>query len=174
MSDVRYPIGPWSRDAAFTPEKRRDWTRQIADLPKNLHAAVDGLSDEQLDTPYRPGGWTVRQTVHHIADSHLNAYVRFRLTLTEDEPTIRPYDQDSWAQLSDSVRAPVTPSLRMVDGLHDRWCALLESLSDADFGRRLRHPEAGVLTLTELLSLYSWHGRHHVAHITGLRREHGW
>jgi hypothetical protein len=139
-----------------------------------MRAAVSGLSTAQLDTPYRDGGWTVRQVVHHVPDSHMNAYTRFRLALTESEPTIKPYDQEAWANLADSRTAPVEWSLALLEALHRRWAAMLESLADEDFSRRFRHPEIGVVTLGEVLGMYSWHGRHHVAHITGLRGRMGW
>lgn len=174
MDDPRYPIGPCPRDSDLTPEKRRDWTQKIADTPKQMRAAVAGLSNEQLDTPYREGGWTVRQLVHHVPDSHLNAYTRFRLALTENEPTIKPYDQEAWAEMGDSRTAPIEPSLTLLDALHQRWVALLEALSDADFSRRFRHPEIGTVTLGEVLGMYAWHGPHHVAHITQLRKQKGW
>ena len=174
MQDLRFPIGACPRDPDLTAEKRRLWTQQIAETPHQLRAAVAGLGDEQLDTPYRDGGWTVRQLVHHVPDSHLNAYTRFRLALTEPEPTIKPYDQEAWAELADSRSAPVEPSLLLLEALHQRWVALLESLSDGDFARRFRHPEIGVVTLGEVLGIYAWHGRHHVAHATGLRQRNGW
>jgi hypothetical protein len=174
MEDLRFPVGPCPRDPDLTPQKRLLWTRQIADTPQLLRAAVDGLSDEQLNTPYREGGWTVRQVVHHLADSHLNAYTRFRLALTESEPVIKPYDQEAWAELADARSAPVEPSLALLAGLHQRWVALIESLADDDFSRRFRHPEIGVVTLGEVLGMYAWHGRHHVAHLTGLRQRQAW
>jgi uncharacterized damage-inducible protein DinB len=139
-----------------------------------MRAAVAGLSDEQLDTPYRDGGWTVRQLVHHVPDSHLNAYTRFRLALTEPEPTIKPYDQAAWAELGDSRTAPIAMSLLLLEALHQRWVALLESLAAGDFERRFRHPEIGLVTLGEVLGMYAWHGPHHVAHITALRHRNGW
>jgi uncharacterized damage-inducible protein DinB len=174
MQDLRFPIGPCPRDPDLTAEKRLLWTRQIADTPHQMRAAVAGLSDEQLDTPYRDGGWTVRQVVHHVPDSHLNAYTRFRLALTEPEPTIKPYDQEAWAELADSRTAPIEPSLTLLEGLHQRWVMLLESLPDDAFARRFRHPEIGTVTLSEVLGMYAWHGRHHVAHVTGLRERQGW
>jgi hypothetical protein len=174
MDDPRYPIGPCPRDPDLTAEKRRLWTQQIADTPHQMRAAVAGLTGEHLDRPYREGGWTVRQLVHHVPDSHLNAYTRFRLALTENEPTIKPYDQEAWAEMADSRTAPVEPSLALLDALHQRWVALLETLSDEDFHRRFRHPELGTVTLAEVLGMYAWHGPHHVAHVTHLRETKGW
>jgi uncharacterized damage-inducible protein DinB len=147
---------------------------QIAETPAKVRAAVEGFTEQQLDTPYREGGWTVRQVVHHLADSHMNAYVRFKLALTEDEPTIKTYEQDRWADTVDSRTAPAEISLLLLDGLHDRWAMLLRSLSAADFARKFTHPEHGKMTLERLLGLYAWHGRHHTAHITGLRDRKGW
>ena len=143
-------------------------------MPAALRAAVGGLSDAQLDTPYRPGGWTVRQLVHHVADSHMNAYTRFKLALTEENPTIKPYDEQSWAELVDSRTMPVEVSLRIVDGVHERLVIMLRAISDAQFGRALTHPENGAMTLDSLLNVYSWHGDHHVAHVTSLRERMGW
>jgi uncharacterized damage-inducible protein DinB len=174
MQDLRFPIGPCPRDPDFTPEKRHLWTQHIAETAQRMRAAVAGLSDEQLDTPYRDGGWTVRQLVHHVPDSHLNAYTRFRLALTEPEPTIKPYDQAAWAELGDSRTAPIAMSLLLLEALHQRWVALLESLAAGDFERRFRHPEIGLVTLGEVLGMYAWHGPHHVAHITALRHRNGW
>jgi len=144
----------------------------IAELPTRLRAAVAGLTDAQLDTPYRPGGWTVRQVVHHVADSHLNAYIRLKFALTEEKPAIKPYDQDAWAGLADS-RLPVEMSLATLDGVHARWTGLYRSLTDEQFGRTFRHPEIGTVTLDRQLQMYAWHGRHHVAHITALREREG-
>jgi uncharacterized damage-inducible protein DinB len=171
--DLRYPIGKFDKSFEPSSELRLEFIKTIADLPSNVANAVKGLSDEQLDTPYRPEGWTVRQTVHHIADSHMNAFVRFRLALTEDLPTIRPYYEDRWAELGDS-KLPVDVSLRLIDGLHTRWAAMLNSMSDADFQKKLNHPESGEWTLDTMLGLYAWHSRHHTAHITNLRHRSNW
>lgn len=171
--DLSYPIGKFEKNFEFTPELRKEFTGAISELPQKLQAAVDSLNDEQLDTPYRPGGWTVRQTVHHVADSHLNSLVRFKLALTEDAPTIRPYYEDRWAELADSF-LPVASSLAIVENLHLRWTTLLEAMSGEDFGRKLIHPDTGEWTLGEMLGLYAWHGRHHTAHITRLRERNGW
>jgi uncharacterized damage-inducible protein DinB len=168
-SDLRFPIGKFSLDSDVTPEKRGTWIRQIADAPGALRAAVSGLNDRQLDTPYRPGGWTVRQVVHHVPDSHMNAYVRFKLALTEDNPTIKPYDEAKWAEVSDTRAMAPEVSLTLLDALHRRWVTLLQSMAAADFARPLQHPENGPMTLDRLLQLYAWHGRHHAAHITTLR-----
>ncbi len=174
MSDLRYPIGPLELVADPSPEQITDWIAQIAAAPSCLRQAVADLSPAQTATPYRPGGWTVRQLVHHVADSHLNAYVRFKLALTEEAPTIKPYDQDRWAALADVDLAPMETSLLLLDALHERWVALLGSLTPADFDRTFRHPEMGVIGLGTNLGLYAWHGRHHVAHVTALRERSGW
>lgn len=171
--DLKYPIGKFDKNFELTAELKRQFTNDISELPRKVKAAIDNLNDEQLDTPYRPGGWTVRQTVHHIADSHLNSVVRFKLALTEDVPTIRPYYEDRWAELKDSF-LPVEPSMKMIEGLHLRWTTLLNSMSDADFQKKLNHPDSGEWTLGQFLGLYAWHGRHHTAHITKLRERNGW
>src|SRR5229473_1555549 len=174
MTDLRYPIGKFTYDGPPTPEKRQELLQHIEQAPGCLCAAVKDLSPQQLDTPYREGGWTVRQVVHHVPDSHLNAYVRFKLALTEDEPTIKPYAEDRWAQLADTQFTPVEVSLAMLDSLHNRWVRLLRSLKPEDWKKTLRHPELGLVSLEKNLALYSWHGRHHVAHITELRKRRGW
>ena len=170
MTDLRYPIGRLSFDPDVTPARRLEWIGQIASAPAALRAATAGLSDPQFDTPYRPGGWSVRQLVHHVADSHMNAYIRFKLALTEPEPTIKPYDETAWAELPDTVRTPVDVSLTLLEALHRRWTALLESMTSDDFARGLIHPVNGPMTLDRVLQLYAWHGRHHTAHVTELRR----
>ena len=172
--DLSYPIGRFECPESVTPEMRARWVGEIEAAPAQFRAAVQGLTERQLDTPYRPDGWTVRQVVHHLADSHLNAYVRFRLALTEDEPTIKPYDQSKWAELPDARTAPVETSLQLIDSLHQRWVLLLRSMSGADFARTLLHPERGVMRLDTCLAMYAWHNRHHAAHITGLRERMGW
>ena len=156
----------------MTAEQRKAGIEAIAETPARLRAAISGLSAAQLDTPYRPEGWTVRQLVHHLPDSHLNSYVRFRLALTENEPTIKPYDEKGWSELSDAKSGPIEPSLAPLEGLHERWVLLLSSLTPSDWERKFRHPELGVVRLDQNLALYAWHGRHHVAHITSLR--HRW
>ncbi len=174
MSDLRYPIGKFNHEGELAEDARRRAMDDIEAAPARLRAAVEGLSPEQLDTPYRPDGWTVRQVVHHLADSHLNAYTRFKLALTEEEPTVKPYDETRWAELSDARTAPVEISLALLESLHRRWVLLLRSLAPADFARRFRHLELGVMSLDKNLALYAWHGRHHVAHITSLRERMGW
>jgi len=174
MTDLRYPIGTFKYEGELAEEGRRRAIDAIAEAPARLRAAVEGLTPQQLETPYRPGGWTVRQLVHHLPDSHLNAYTRFKLALTEEEPTIKPYDEAQWANLEDGRNAPAVISLALLEALHLRWVLLLKSLQPADFARTLRHPERGVMTLDELLSLYAWHGRHHVAHVTSLRERMAW
>jgi DinB family protein len=171
--DLRYPIGKLERVSVLTPEERRIAIEQIAQTPGLLAAAVAGLTAEQLDTPYRDGGWTVRQLVHHLADSHMNAYVRFKLALTEQEPTIKPYDEKLWAETPDS-KAPVEISIALLTALHQRWVPLLRGMKPEGFARTLRHPEIGIVTLDGNLRIYSWHGRHHVAHVTALRARKGW
>ena len=171
--DLRYPIGEFSREIEITNELRTNFINEINELPDKLKAAVEDLNDRQLDTPYRPEGWTVRQTVHHVADSHLNSQIRFKLALTEEVPTIRPYFEDRWAELGDS-RLPIEPSIKIVEGLHQRWTTLLNSMSESDFRRKLIHPDSGEWTLAQMLALYAWHGRHHTAHITKLRERENW
>ena len=173
--DLRYPIGKFERPAEFSPELREQWVDTIARAPTRYRDAVLGLSDAQLDTPYRPGGWTVRQVVHHVPDSHLNAYTRIRLALTEDAPTIKPYEEARWAELPDARTLPVEISLRLLESLHARWVPLLERLGAADGARQLRHPEHGrLMTVDELIALYAWHGDHHTAHVRTLRDRMGW
>ena len=174
MTDLRYPIGKFSYDGLFTEEKKEAFLNDIARTPAHLRSAVKGLSDTQFDTPYRPGGWTVRQVVHHVPDSHLNAYVRFKLALTEDEPTIKPYAEDRWAELADTKATPIEVSLTLLDSLHDRWVRLLRSLKPEDWKRTFRHPELGTVSLEKSLALYAWHGKHHTAHVTELRKRMGW
>jgi uncharacterized damage-inducible protein DinB len=172
--DLRYPIG---RFDIKSPVAEADYPRligEIAETPGAMRSAVAGLSRDQLETPYRPGGWTVKQVVHHLPDSHLNAYTRFKLALTEDEPTIKAYNEAKWAELPDSQRVPIDVSLDLLDSLHMRWVSLLRGMDAADFRRGLNHPERGFMMLSQLLNMYAWHGRHHVAHITALRSREGW
>lgn len=173
MSDPRYPIGEFRYSRPPGVAQRVTLIAQIEEAPARLRAAVAGLDAAQLATPYRDGGWTLRQVVHHVPDSHMNSYVRFRLALTEEEPSIRTYDEARWAELEDAAHGPLELSLRLLDALHARWVTLLRSLSEADWKRRLRHPERGLLDLEHMLALYAWHGRHHVAQIDGLRERRG-
>ncbi len=172
--DLRYPIGKFQVTEHSTEEQRRKRIASIAEAPKRFRAAVAGLSDAQLETPYREGGWTVPQVIHHVADSHMNAYIRTKWALTESEPTIKPYDEKSWAELEDAKRAPLEPSLVLLDSLHDRWTRFLRSLRPDDYARTFRHPEHGLRTVDWAVQLYEWHGRHHAAHITALRQRQGW
>ncbi len=174
MTDLRYPIGKFHYEGPPTEDQKKKLLDDIERTAANLRAAVKGLSDQQLDTPYRPEGWTVRQVAHHVPDSHLNAYIRFKLALTEEEPTIKPYAEDRWAQLADTATTPVEVSLTLLDSLHTRWVRLLRSLKAEDWKRTFRHPELGLMPLEKNLALYSWHGRHHVAHVTALRERSGW
>lgn len=174
MLDLRYPVGQFEMKNEPTAEEREEFISQIAETPARLREAVSGLNDEQLDAPYRPDGWSVRQVVHHVADSHLNSYIRLRLALTEEEPIIKTYMEDRWAELTDARAAPVEVSLRLLESLHGRWVMLLRSLAPADFARAFHHPELGRVTLNRNVALYAWHGRHHIAHITALRERRGW
>lgn len=175
MSDPRYPIGKFkSVRRALSSDERAGLVEAIRETPAQLRAAVAGLSDAQLDTPYRDGGWTVRQLLHHVADSHLNAYVRLRWTLTEDEPMIKAYDEAAWARLPDAAGAPIGVSLDLLARLHERWVLLWRSMTEEQWARKFKHPEIGVLDLGTLAALYSWHGRHHTAHVTTLRAARNW
>ena len=174
MSDPRYPIGKFSYSGPLTAEQKQQCLNNVEQTPSQLRAAVRGLSDSQLDTPYREGGWTVRQVTHHLPDSHMNAYIRFKLALTEDEPTIKPYMEDRWAQLPDCQSTPLEVSLALLDSLHDRFVRTLRLIKPEEWKRTFRHPEMGVVPLEKSLALYAWHGRHHVAHITELRKGMGW
>jgi DinB family protein len=175
MEDLRYPIGEFQYAGEPDQRQRELWIEEIAATPVHLRAAVAGLSPHQLDTPYRDKGWTVRQVVHHLPDSHLNAYTRIKLALTEEVPVIKPYEEARWAELPDGRAAPIEPSLNLLESLHQRWVLLLRQLTPADFRRRFLHPEHGrPFELQETLALYAWHGRHHVAHIASLRRRKGW
>jgi uncharacterized damage-inducible protein DinB len=173
-ADPRYPIGKFEMPSSVTPDLRRQAIQTIADTPAKLRAAVRGLTDVQLETPYREGGWTLRQTIHHVADSHINSYIRWRLALTEEQPPIKTYKEAQWAELHDAKSAPIEISLNLLDALHDRWTQLLRSLPDSAYAKTLLHPERGVVTLDWLLFIYAWHGPHHTAHITNLRRQKNW
>ena len=172
--DVRYPIGKFEWAGSQTAEERSRRIDEIAAVPAGMRRAVAGLSAAQLDTPYREGGWTVRQVAHHVPDSHMNSYIRFKFALTENEPTIKPYDEAHWAELIDARSASVGPSLSLLEGLHDRWTILLRSLSTEEVNRKLLHPEIGVLTIDEYIARVAWHGAHHIAHITSLRQQKDW
>jgi hypothetical protein len=174
LESLQYPIGKFHAPEPCHPEQRNEWIKAISCLPSGLSAVVQDLSERQLDTPYRPDGWSVRQVVHHVADSHMNSVIRFRWALTEDVPLIKAYDEALWAQLPDAASLAPQVSLDLLDGLHRRWTALLTQMTDADFERRLRHPESGELSLNKMLALYAWHGQHHVAHIAKLRDRMGW
>lgn len=173
QNDLRYPIGRFNAAESATPATRQTNIDTLRRAPELLRQAVSGLSDAQLDTPYREGGWTIRQVVHHLADSHANAYIRIKLALTEDWPTVKPYDEAAWAKLADS-RLPIEGSLAVVGALHDRWVALLQSLAEEDFQKGFIHPAMGRQTLETNVALYAWHSRHHIAHITSLRARQGW
>ena len=174
MSDLRYPIGKFLFEGTLTDSQKATFLDDIEQTPARLRAAVAGLTEKQLETPYRDGGWTVRQVVHHVPDSHMNSYVRFKLALTETEPVIRPYMENLWAELPEAKNAPVEVSLSLLENLHRRWMLFLRGLKAEDWKRTFRHPELGVMTLEKNLALYAWHGKHHVAHITGLRQRMGW
>jgi hypothetical protein len=174
LDDLRFPIGRFNPPASSLPEDRAAHIQTLRMLPERLRAAVSGLSDVQLDTPYRDGGWTVRQVVHHVADSHSMCYIRMKLALTEDWPTVKGYDEAAWAKLADSRLLPVEVSLAMVESLHGRWVGLLEALSDEDFQKGYSHSEMGRQNLAKVLALYDWHSRHHTAHIVNLRTRQGW
>ena len=174
MSDIRYPIGRFDGGEPANAEDRIHMIANIEQLPADVQEAVSSLNNEQLGTPYREGGWTVSQVVHHLADSHMNAYVRFKLALTEERPPIKPYDQDAWAQATDAVQLSPQVSLDLLASLHRRWVYLMKSMSDADFHREFKHPESGLWNLNKTLALYDWHGRHHLAHITQLKQRMNW
>lgn len=174
-SDPRFPIGRFVAPARrLTSAERSEFIRSIDETPRRLRQVVDGLDESQLSTPYREGGWSVRQVVHHVPDSHLNSYIRFKLALTEEKPTIKPYDEAQWAELDDARNEDVDVSLLLLETLHRRWVRLLRSLDDASFARQLTHPDIGLIDLDHLLALYAWHGRHHVGHIAALRQKMGW
>lgn len=173
-ADLRYPIGKMHRTPSLAPDQRTAAIDAIATAPTELRRAVENLSEAQLDTPYRPGGWTVRQLVHHVADSHMNAYARFRFALTEENPTIKPYNEAVWAELKDASTMPVKVSLDLLDAMHERLVTLLRATPEASFARQLTHPENGAMTVDSLLGVYSWHGQHHTAHVTRLREREKW
>jgi uncharacterized damage-inducible protein DinB len=174
LDAIRYPIGPFAARPVTAAREREEWLRQMAELPERLATAVEGLDDRQLATPYREGGWTPRQVVHHLADAHLNGFVRFKLALTEDRPRIKTYEEDRWAETADGREGPVAVSLRLLAALHERWRILLASLPDEEFARAFDHPDRGVMTLDKAIQLYAWHGLHHTAHITTFHARRGW
>lgn len=174
MNDPRYPVGKFEPRDRLTPAERKKLIADIAAVPQRMREAVRGLDEAQLDTPYREGGWTIRQVVHHVPDSHMNAYVRLKLALTEDAPTIKPYDEARWAMLPDTQRTPVDTSLTLLESLHSRWTTLLNAMAPQDFERKFTHPDHGLMTLDWFVTMYAWHGRHHVAHVTSLRERKGW
>ncbi len=173
-ADPRFPVGKFVWPVAVSAEDRARYIDTIAAAPARLRAAVAGLSEEQLDTPYRDGGWTVRQVIHHVPESHMNSYIRFKLALTEDEPVIKPYDEAAWAELPDNAETPIEVSLSLLDNLHARWVILLRGMSEADWTRTFRHPEIGLVRLDANAALYAWHGEHHIGHVTALRSRMGW
>ncbi len=174
MPDLRYPIGPFKAGPPPDPRTRLQLLVQLAEAPSRLQAAVDNLSESQLQTPYRPGGWTVRQVVHHLADAHINWYVRTKLALTEDNPLVRPYDEARWAELEDARTAPLEPALMLLENLHQRWVELFRSLSESQWKRKISHPDRGVFVLESTLAMHLWHSRHHTAHIMELCKRMGW
>jgi hypothetical protein len=174
MENLRYPIGRFDPKQALPPGGRSELISSLANTPDHMRRAVSGLTEAQIATPYREGGWTVRQLVHHVPDSHLNAYIRMKWGLTEASPAIKTYDEKAWSELPDARTAPVEVSLELLAAVHRRWDIVLNAMSDQDFARTIRHPEWGEISLTTLLQLYEWHGRHHVAHIQGLRARQGW
>jgi uncharacterized damage-inducible protein DinB len=175
QTDPRYPVGKYEKPAGLlTADQRRGLIDQIAATPARMREAVAGLNESQFDTPYRDGGWTVRQVVHHVPDSHMNAYTRVKLALTEDTPTIKPYDEAAWARLNDVRDTPIETSLVLLETLHQRWDTILRAMTADDFARTLMHPDMGVMTLDAVVAMYAWHGRHHVGHITSLRARSGW
>ncbi len=178
MEDLRFPIGKFEwvppHNEAEMAKRRGQYIEVLAQLPEAFGRAVSGLTPEQLETPYRPDGWTVRQLIGHVPDSHANAYIRFKLALTEYEPAIKPYKEDMWARLPDTANTPVDVSLQLLSALHARWVALLRGMDSSDFARTLRHPDLGVLELNRMLALYAWHSAHHTAHVTSLRKRMGW
>jgi hypothetical protein len=174
MSDLRYPIGKFQMPKAVSKPEREGFLQEVEQLPSRLREAIAGLGDAQLDTPYRPDGWTVRQVVHHLPDSHMNSYIRFKLAVTEDAPTIRPYLEERWAELHEARTGPVMLSLNLLEALHRRWSVFLRSLTDSDYQKTFIHPQYGPFRLEQSLAMYAWHGKHHVAHITSLRERNKW
>jgi uncharacterized damage-inducible protein DinB len=174
LSDPRYPIGKFDKNMNVTKEMRSDFINIIETLPSQLRMEVENLSEQQLDTPYRDGGWTIRQVIHHLPDSHINSYIRFKLALTEANPAIKTYEEHLWAELPDTYKTPIDVSLNLLESLHTRWTILLHSLTDAQFEKTFQHPEWGNINLSKTLALYAWHSKHHLAHITELKKKMGW
>lgn len=175
LEQLRYPIGRFKYPEEYSEEQMKEWIINIENFPANLKKEVENLSESQLNTPYRPGGWTIKQLVHHLADSHINSYVRLKLTLTEDEPAIKPYFEERWATLKDSELVPVEESLKLLDGLHKRWTAILKNLTEAQWERKYFHPEnKKLVSIKAMTALYSWHCNHHLTHITNLKQKKGW
>ena len=174
LNALRYPIGRFSPPKEITTEHIKNYIKTIEEAPAKFRKAVQDLNDNQLDTPYRPNGWTIRQVVHHVPDSHINSYVRFKLGLTEDKPTIKTYEEAKWAELGDSKDTPIEVSLNLLDSLHKRWVILLKSMSENDFRKPINHPEYGEMGMNKLLALYDWHCRHHLAHVINLKNRMGW
>ncbi|WP_163099969.1 YfiT family bacillithiol transferase [Peribacillus alkalitolerans] len=173
MEDLRYPIGKYVFNEEISRETIDTWIEEIYNTPTKLRQAVQNLGDNQLDTPYRPEGWTIRQVIHHLVDSHMNSYVRFKLALTEDNPTIKPYSEDRWAELPDS-KLPIEISLDLLGALHKRWVYVLRNISPTELKKTFQHPDSGEITLEQNIGLYDWHCRHHIAHITSLRKRLNW
>jgi hypothetical protein len=174
IETLKYPVGKFKNPAEFSDALIREWIQIIEQMPEKLRKETEQLVDAQLDTPYREGGWTVRQVVHHLADSHLNSFMRFKLSLTEDTPTIKPYKQDAWAELAD-VKAPANVSVDLLDALHRRWVILMRSMSETDWKKKFHHPESNKnFELRSIAALYAWHCNHHLAHITSLKERNGW
>lgn len=174
MDELRYPLGEFEWPAAVSADELERWIGEIESAPARMRAAVTGLSDAQLDTRYRPEGWTLRQVVHHVADSHMNSYIRFKLALTEDNPAIKPYDEARWAELPEAKSGPVELSLALLERLHARWVVVLQSMDASALSRTLQHAELGRIRLDVQTGLYAWHGNHHIAHITTTREREGW
>lgn len=175
MQNLSYPIGLYEYEGPHTPTQRAALIAELQSLPLRLREAVSDLNDEQLDTPYRPGGWTVRQLLHHVPDSHANGYIRTKLALTEDTPTIKPYEEQHWAELSDTFVLPVEAALSLLEALHLKWVAVWQSMSEEQYQRGYFHPASQqTVSLDEQLGLYAWHSKHHLAHITALRERMAW
>lgn len=171
---LRYPIGKFKAPKEFTIDLRENLISEIEETPFHLRDAVESLNDDQLNTPYREGGWTVEQVIHHLPDSHMNAYIRIKLALTEDVPVIKPYKEDAWAKLEDYITTPIETSLMLLDSIHKRWVILLRSLTAEQFNRKFRHPEVGLVDINWCVAQYAWHGKHHIAHINSLKQRMGW